>query len=88
MWGHLEWSGGRTVNYIHLIYTYEKAGCQVNKRYYLPTLGPTDWAHRQTPIRVHPKVTHYHSFDKRRPNQSLGLTFCGPCRLTGYAQTG
>ena len=51
-------------------------------------LEPRYWAHRQTPIRDHPKVSHYHVFDNRRPNHFVGLTFCGPCELTGYAQTG
>jgi hypothetical protein len=37
-------------------------------------LEPCYWAHRQTPIRDHLKVSHYHVFDKRRPNHSPGLT--------------
>ena len=80
--------GGVELRLHPLIHTYEKASCQVNKLNQLLTRGPLDWAHRQTPIRIHPKVSHYHAFDKRRPNHSPGLTFGGPCELTGYAQTG
>ena len=49
---------------------------------------PFAWVHRQTPIRVHPRGAQYPASDKRRPNQSLGLTLQGAMSKNGLRPDG